>query len=80
MCIHSATGGFWIGGRYVSSEVALIGIALQEHYQELGLVEINKTLDKEMEPGQVCPKCGMPTLISLEGCKTCQSCGYSSCE
>ena len=26
-----------------------------------------------------CPKCGSPTLIRMEGCDTCSSCGYSKC-
>jgi len=29
--------------------------------------------------GEVCPKCSSPTLIRKEGCKTCDSCGFSSC-
>jgi len=32
-----------------------------------------------LDPHQVCPKCGSPTLRHLEGCSTCDSCGYSSC-
>ncbi len=28
---------------------------------------------------EVCPKCSAPTLQRKEGCKTCDSCGYSSC-
>lgn len=27
----------------------------------------------------ICPNCGMATLIRGEGCKTCVSCGYSMC-
>jgi ribonucleoside-diphosphate reductase alpha chain len=26
-----------------------------------------------------CPKCQAPTLIKMEGCDTCTSCGYSKC-
>lgn len=29
--------------------------------------------------GEVCPKCSAPALVRKEGCKTCDSCGYSSC-
>jgi ribonucleoside-diphosphate reductase alpha chain len=28
---------------------------------------------------RTCPKCASPTLIRLEGCDTCTSCGYSKC-
>jgi ribonucleoside-diphosphate reductase alpha chain len=27
----------------------------------------------------LCPSCGSASLISMEGCKTCSSCGYSKC-
>ncbi|WP_246246168.1 adenosylcobalamin-dependent ribonucleoside-diphosphate reductase [Paenibacillus lemnae] len=27
----------------------------------------------------LCPSCGGATLINIEGCKTCSSCGYSRC-
>ncbi len=29
--------------------------------------------------GEICPKCSAPALIRKEGCKTCESCGFSSC-
>lgn len=29
--------------------------------------------------GETCPKCEAPTLVRQEGCKSCGSCGYSSC-
>jgi len=27
----------------------------------------------------MCPECGMVTLVRSEGCRKCQSCGYSEC-
>jgi len=27
----------------------------------------------------ICPDCGMATLRSIEGCQTCENCGYSKC-
>ena len=27
----------------------------------------------------LCPSCGSATLLSMEGCKTCSTCGYSKC-
>ncbi|AOZ94013.1 adenosylcobalamin-dependent ribonucleoside-diphosphate reductase [Paenibacillus crassostreae] len=27
----------------------------------------------------LCPSCGSATLINIEGCKTCSTCGYSKC-
>ncbi|MBL8837851.1 MAG: adenosylcobalamin-dependent ribonucleoside-diphosphate reductase [Alphaproteobacteria bacterium] len=32
-----------------------------------------------MSGARHCPKCGSPTLIRMEGCDTCSSCGYSKC-
>ncbi|MNP14890.1 ribonucleotide-diphosphate reductase subunit alpha [compost metagenome] len=27
----------------------------------------------------LCPSCGTASLINIEGCKTCSTCGYSKC-
>jgi len=35
--------------------------------------------DGELVEGQVCPSCGKPTLMMVEGCVKCSSCGYSKC-
>ncbi len=29
--------------------------------------------------GELCPECGMATLINEEGCRKCYTCGYSEC-
>lgn len=29
--------------------------------------------------GELCPECGMATLVNEEGCRKCYSCGYSEC-
>lgn len=29
--------------------------------------------------GDICPDCGEATLLNVEGCRKCQSCGYSEC-
>jgi ribonucleoside-diphosphate reductase alpha chain len=29
--------------------------------------------------GDICPDCGEATLLNIEGCRKCQSCGYSEC-
>ena len=29
--------------------------------------------------GDLCPDCGTPSLINEEGCRKCNSCGYSEC-
>ncbi len=32
-----------------------------------------------LSPSAFCPRCGLPDLISLEGCRVCRNCGYSTC-
>jgi hypothetical protein len=29
--------------------------------------------------GDLCPSCGNTTLVAIEGCQTCYSCGHSEC-
>jgi ribonucleoside-diphosphate reductase alpha chain len=29
--------------------------------------------------GDICPDCGEATLLNVEGCRKCQTCGYSEC-
>lgn len=29
--------------------------------------------------GDLCPECGVPSLVNEEGCRKCRSCGYSEC-
>ncbi len=91
MQVTDPNGGAWIDKKYVPSLVALLGHELQSHLVTMGVVAHNDVKPpeapaaepvREAEPkalGETCPKCSAPTLIRKEGCKTCQSCGYSSC-
>ena len=36
-------------------------------------------LAAEGAPARFCPRCGSPSLVKLEGCESCVSCGYSQC-
>jgi len=29
--------------------------------------------------GEMCPNCGLETMVYQEGCHSCKSCGYSRC-
>lgn len=57
------------------------GIAqvLTEHIN--GQIEIveEKTPAVNFVTGEICPDCGEATLLFLEGCNKCSSCGYSEC-
>ena len=38
-----------------------------------------KTPGNPMQGLRQCPRCGQPSLIRIEGCDTCTSCGHSKC-
>ena len=35
---------------------------------------------KAAPPGRFCPRCANPSLVRIEGCWSCQTCGYSRCD
>lgn len=88
--VFSAAGGSFMEGSYVPSLVALIGRTIEEHFVSIGLIQAKPKQESypegyvktEKPPinvlGDICPKCGSPTLFKQEGCEKC-SCGYSSC-
>lgn len=41
--------------------------------------DIINSIGKGVVEYKSCPACNQPTLISLDGCKQCTSCGYSNC-
>lgn len=85
--VTDPNGGAWIKGKFVPSLVALIGMKLRDHLGKLGIVSQAPVSEPEPEPaqpqppltGEPCPKCSAPGLQRKEGCKTCLSCGFSSC-
>ena len=45
-----------------------------------GVSAAAEAVSEELEAeADLCPSCGAATLIFSEGCKTCNSCGYSRC-
>lgn len=46
---------------------------------ELDEVNYNLSLPETKGTADLCPDCGMATLVFAEGCKKCYSCGYSAC-
>lgn len=93
--VTDPNGGSWVDGKYIPSLVALIGIKLRNLLEKLGVGSaplppaIPEPIGKP-EPGEgpsvmlllrgeVCPKCAAPALQRKEGCKVCDSCGFSSC-
>jgi len=88
--VFDPRGGQWMGGRYVPSMLAAIGEVIERHLIDIGFManpeEENdaQRAAKAVAVGEGaavrrCPRCGAPSLLKLEGCDTCVSCGYSKC-
>ncbi|MEI9996258.1 MAG: LAGLIDADG family homing endonuclease [Rhizomicrobium sp.] len=88
--IFDPRGGQWSGTRYVPSLMAAIGEVIETHMIDTGfLASRDAPLDAperravavaaEGAPARFCPRCGSPSLVKLEGCESCISCGYSRC-
>ena len=65
-------GYFKPGGQWVPSLVSEIGNILAEH---LGIL---KPAHEEVS-AKKCAKCGSKTVVLMDGCPTCQTCGDSKC-
>jgi antirestriction protein ArdC len=91
--IQNPSGGYFKGGKYVASLVAEIGDILEHHFIGLGLYQKDESLadaaramvaektmiNTEEMRGIQCQKCHEFTVIVLDGCYTCTSCGDSKC-
>ena len=84
--VHSPTGGFWSKGKYIPSEVAAIGNAIEQHFIELVYMKerTNEEASNEISTnqsvikptGSQCPDCKEFTLVKNDGCVRCTNCGY----
>ncbi|HXG82348.1 MAG TPA: adenosylcobalamin-dependent ribonucleoside-diphosphate reductase [Sphingomicrobium sp.] len=78
--VFDPRGGAWVQGKYVPSLLAAIGGVVERH---LGVEqgELFAAPSSVAEPAihAACPQCGSPSLIRVEGCNNCLSCGYSKC-
>ena len=81
-------GYFKKGGKYMPSLVAEIGEVIEQHLTNLGLYERDNSLavaaqemikEKSPKTGQLCDKCGDYSLVLMDNCLTCTSCGASKC-
>jgi ribonucleoside-diphosphate reductase alpha chain len=82
-----------MGGKYVPSLLAAIGDVIEHHMVDIGFMPSREAPDKLAQKQVVnlptsgttaarmaqCPKCGEASLIRVEGCDQCTSCGYSKC-
>jgi ribonucleoside-diphosphate reductase alpha chain len=88
--IFDPRGGQWSGERYVPSLMAAIGDVIERHMIDIGFIAPHDAplmpeecravaVAAEGAPARFCPRCGSPSLVKLEGCESCVSCGYSQC-
>lgn len=87
--VFDPRGGYWVEGRYVPSILAAIGDVIEQHMVAIGFLERDAKGDDAADSpakasaigrsGRHCPRCGHPGLIRMEGCDTCDNCGWSRC-
>jgi len=88
--VFDPRGGAWMNGRYVPSILAAIGGVIEQHMVATGFLA-GEGLGLKSDPhsevttigqkprGAACPSCGQHTMLMIEGCMTCSSCGHSKC-
>lgn len=89
--VFDPKGGYFKKGKYMPSLVAEIGSVIEQHLTSLGLYIPDNSLAiaaQEMlkektqssnEVGSYCLACGEYTVVKVDGCATCKSCGDSKC-
>ena len=93
--VHDPKGGYFDKGRYVPSLVSAIGDVLETHLTSLGLYVkdtsmqavaldmVNEKLKgkKDATPNGaiLCNSCNEVSVVLMDGCATCLSCGSSKC-
>lgn len=89
--IFDPKGGYISKEGYVPSLVAEIGMVIEKHFENIGLIskKTNEILEQkkeefiksggEIENAEVCPKCFNKTYVNISGCFTCLNCGHGKC-
>ncbi|OUS23097.1 adenosylcobalamin-dependent ribonucleoside-diphosphate reductase [Litorivita pollutaquae] len=88
--VFDPRGGAWMEGKYIPSILAAIGGVLERHLISIDFIEgegMGLKVDPQAEAmgvdsrpkGKACASCGQYTLMMVEGCMTCSSCGHSKC-
>ena len=91
--VFDPRGGHWMAGRYIPSLLAAIGEVIEQHLVEIGFVqqpEPGADAGKlrlaaaagggpEIPGARPCPRCAQASVVRMENCDTCTSCGYSKC-
>jgi ribonucleoside-diphosphate reductase alpha chain len=80
--VFDPRGGAWMQGKYVPSLLAAIGNVVERHLAGLGGAPVEAAAFATSATASVmpqCPQCGSASLVKVEGCNNCLSCGYSKC-
>lgn len=93
--VYDPNGGYFSKGKYVPSLVAEIGGVIERHFIDCGFYVVDDSLRnaavsmvKMNQPtqssddkvnGSLCDKCHEMSVVLLDGCATCLSCGSSKC-
>ncbi len=81
--VFDPRGGAWMQGKYVPSLLAAIGNVVERHLSGLGDAPVEASAFEPTAAGTSllpqCPQCGSASLVKVEGCNNCLSCGYSKC-
>ena len=66
-------GGYFKKGRFMNSLVSEIGYVIEQHLgTSLNITEAKSDM-------QLCTECNTKSLVRMDGCMTCTSCGFSKC-
>ena len=87
--VFDPRGGAWVQGKYIPSILAAIGGVIERHMVSIGFLEGEgkglksdpqaKVVGLDAPRGKACPSCGQFSMMMVEGCMTCSSCGHSKC-
>ncbi len=82
--VFDPRGGTFLKGKYVPSLLAAIGDIIELHIGTAAAcgngdtpASNRGTARPHLQPA--CPQCGGFDMIKLEGCSSCQECGYANC-
>lgn len=92
--VFDPKGGYYKrGGVYMPSLVAEIGSVIEQHLKSIGVIEVvvdehqqafleakrKEVSEDNIKNAELCTSCNTKSLILMDGCMTCLSCGFSKC-
>jgi hypothetical protein len=92
--VFDPKGGYYKrGGVYMPSLVAEIGTVIEQHLKSIGVIKVEVDVHQQafikakreevgeegIKNAELCTSCNTKSLILMDGCMTCISCGFSKC-